>query len=83
MLDIGTGSGVIPIILEKKIPYLEFYALDKSSKAIEVAKKNIFIHKSKITLINDEIKNSKLDSIDFVLSNPPVSYTHLTLPTKA
>ena len=35
------------------------------------SKKNIFIHKSKITLINDEIKNSKLDSIDFVLSNPP------------
>ena len=71
LLDIGTGSGVIPIILEKKIPNLEFYALDKSSKAIEVAKKNIFTHQSKINLINDEIKNSKLNSIDFVLSNPP------------
>ena len=71
LLDIGTGSGVIPIILEKKIPNLEFYALEKSSKAIEVAKKNIFTHQSKINLINDEIKNSKLDSIDFVLSNPP------------
>src|SRR5699024_3592767 len=33
VLDIGTGSGCIPIVLKKKAPHLEVWALDKYSDA--------------------------------------------------
>jgi|TARA_B110000263_G_scaffold114883_1_gene100136 release factor glutamine methyltransferase len=71
LLDIGTGSGVISIILEKEMPSLEIYAIEKSKEAFEVAKTNMKNKNSKIKLIQEDIKNSKLYNIDFVVSNPP------------
>jgi release factor glutamine methyltransferase len=77
LLDIGTGSGVIPIIIEKEIPGLEIFAIDISQEAFEVAKTNIKDKKSKIKLTLEDIKNTKLSNIDFVLSNPPYIKTQL------
>jgi len=77
LLDIGTGSGVIPIIIEKEIPGLEIFAIDISQEAFEVAKTNIKNKKSKIKLTLEDIKNTKLSNIDFVLSNPPYIKTQL------
>ena len=71
LLDIGTGSGVISIILEKEMPSLEIYAIEKSKEAFEVAKTNMKNKNSKIKLIQEDIKNSKLYNIDFAVSNPP------------
>lgn len=77
LLDIGTGSGVISIIIEKEIPGLEIFAIDKSQEALNVAKTNIKNKKSNIKLKLEDIKNSKLSNIDFVLSNPPYIKTQL------
>ena len=77
LLDIGTGSGVISIIIEKEIPGLEIFAIDKSQEALSVAKTNIKNKKSNIKLKLEDIKNSKLSNIDFVLSNPPYIKTQL------
>ena len=71
LIDIGTGSGIIPIILQKELPTLEYFGIEISLSAIKVAKRNIYLHKSKINLLNESIKESKIASIDFVLSNPP------------
>ena len=71
ILDIGTGSGVISLILEKKIPSLDIYAIEKSKEAFEVAKINMKNKESKIKLTLEDIKNSKINNIDFVVSNPP------------
>lgn len=38
VLDIGTGSGCIPISLKKRRPDLDVHALDVSADALEVAK---------------------------------------------
>ncbi|MCH5720417.1 N5-glutamine methyltransferase family protein [Niabella hibiscisoli] len=39
ILDIGTGSGCIPVILKRKIPQAEVISCDISAAALEVAKK--------------------------------------------
>src|SRR5688572_25289054 len=40
ILDIGTGSGCIPVSLKKKLPQAEVYACDVSEAALAVAAKN-------------------------------------------
>ncbi len=57
ILDIGTGSGNIAIFLAKKFPEVSIYLLDKSSKALKVAKYNIQ---------NLEIKNNKFIKSDLL-----------------
>lgn len=40
VIDVGTGSGCIPVTLSKKGDFLSVYACDISNDALEVAKKN-------------------------------------------
>ena len=40
VVDLGTGSGCIPITLKKKLPNINIDAVDISSDALEVAKEN-------------------------------------------
>ena len=58
LIDIGTGSGIIPIILQKELPNLEYFGIEISLSAIKVAKRNIYLHKSKINLLNESIKET-------------------------
>ena len=50
VLDIGTGSGCISIALKKELPSLKITAIDISSKAIKIAKKNAKKNNVKIIL---------------------------------
>lgn len=40
VLDIGTGSGCIPITLKKHLPGIHAFGIDVSEKALEVARRN-------------------------------------------
>jgi len=75
ILDIGTGSGCIPISLAKKFPNAEITAVDVSLKALLVAKKNAKNHKVKINFLNFDFLNKnnweQLDTYDIIISNPP------------
>lgn len=73
MLDIGTGSGCIPVTLFHEIPHPEVYATDVSTAALSVAVNNAEIHKAKITFIESNILTEKLPltGLDIVVSNPP------------
>lgn len=78
ILDIGTGSGCIPITLKKNIPLADIYALDISEKALEVARQNAEMNNVKISFINHDIllSPSPLErigarSFDIIVSNPP------------
>jgi release factor glutamine methyltransferase len=83
ILDIGTGSGCIPISLKANLPQANVSAIDISEKALEVAKRNAELNKVEINFIQTNILEvedlSKLGtsnfqlpaSIDIIVSNPP------------
>jgi len=79
ILDIGTGSGCIPITLKKEIPYSFVYAIDISEKALETARKNAFDNQVEVNFVHQDIlKSSNLQIskssnllFDIIVSNPP------------
>ena len=75
ILDIGTGSGCIPVVLKKKLLSVEVHALDISEEALNVAKRNAAIQQTEINfhLLNILDKNlwRQLPKFDIIVSNPP------------
>ena len=76
ILDIGTGSGCIPITLSKNISNSVVTSVDVSEKAIQVAKINAHINKVEVSFINDSILvpetiNNTKYAFDIIVSNPP------------
>jgi release factor glutamine methyltransferase len=89
ILDIGTGSGCILVSLLKELTKAKGIGVDKSSKAIAVAKKNsISQHVDSRSLFkNINLENIKFDKkFDLIVSNPPylpdVSLKNLNLDIK-
>ena len=72
ILDIGTGSGIIPIVLKKYFPDAEISAIDYSEKALDVSKKNADFHKTEIHFIHQDYLCGNLDGVyNVIISNPP------------
>lgn len=72
ILDIGTGSGVIPLVLKKYFPQAEVSSIDFSEKALETAKRNADFHQLKINFIHTDYLNLDLnEKFDVIISNPP------------
>lgn len=77
IVDIGTGSGCIPITLARKLPFYEIHGVDVSPLALATAMENN-------ELLQTAVKFQELDildegvwdlytnhSLDIVISNPP------------
>lgn len=73
ILDIGTGSGCIPISLKKHLAYSEVYAMDISEEALAVAKNNAKALEVSIHWLHEDILTAKSfeTSLDVIVSNPP------------
>jgi release factor glutamine methyltransferase len=72
VLDIGTGSGCISVALKKEIDTLSITAIDKSRKAIKVAKNNAKYNKIEVNNIcKDVYKFNLINTYDIIISNPP------------
>ena len=89
ILDIGTGSGCILVSLLKELTKAKGIGIDKSSKAIAVAKKNSTSQHvdSRSSFKNINLENIKFDKkFDLIVSNPPylpdVSLKNLNLDIK-
>ena len=75
ILDIGTGSGCIPIALKKNIPVAKVYALDISEYALDVAKQNAKMNDVEIAFFQNNILSPNSETLprnyDIIISNPP------------
>ena len=73
ILDIGTGTGCIPISLKVNLPQANVSAIDVSEKALEVAKRNAASNKVEINFIQTNILEAEdlNQNFDIIISNPP------------
>lgn len=73
ILDIGTGSGCIPIAIKKNRPETNIYAIDISKEALKVAQQNANFNEVTISFIEQDIlqADSLSQEFDVIISNPP------------
>jgi release factor glutamine methyltransferase len=75
ILDVGTGSGCIPLTLKKKLPDADVSAIDVCSEALFIATENAIALDAEVNFILldflDEEKWNELGMFDIIVSNPP------------
>ncbi len=75
VLDIGTGSGCIPVFIKKKRPRLQVFALDISQAALDIANNNCQKHHVAVECILcdilDKTQWERLPLTNLIISNPP------------
>ncbi|MEP6748629.1 MAG: peptide chain release factor N(5)-glutamine methyltransferase [Bacteroidota bacterium] len=75
ILDIGTGSGCIPLAIKKTLPGAAVHSCDISEGALNVAKKNaadqkLGIHFHLLDILS-QTDRDQLPLFDIIISNPP------------
>ncbi|HYC29112.1 MAG TPA: peptide chain release factor N(5)-glutamine methyltransferase, partial [Chitinophagaceae bacterium] len=75
VLDIGTGSGCIPVMLKILLPDADITSIDLSNCALEVAKQNAENSTVEIRFrlmdFLDKAEWEQLERYDIIVSNPP------------
>lgn len=71
ILDIGTGSGCIPITLKKLLPNANITGADISKEALEVATSNASDNNTQVTFIESDVFTNITSKYDCIISNPP------------
>ena len=76
-LDLGTGTGIIPILLEAKTPGKQFVGLEIQEESASMARRSVLLNKQeeKVQIVTGDIKEASsifgAASFDVVTSNPP------------
>ncbi len=73
IMDVGTGSGCIPVTLFNELPAVKLYATDISTAALSVAVDNASLYNAEITFIEHNILTEPIPvgELDVIVSNPP------------
>lgn len=77
VLDLGTGTGILGILLCGKTKLSKIYGIDVQEEVCQMAKRSIKLNnlENRFEIINDNIKNLNTIfencSIDAIVSNPP------------
>src|SRR6186997_1596283 len=75
IIDIGTGSGCIPITIKKKMPEANVSAIDVCNEALFIATENAVELNTEVNFVLldflDKEKWKELGQYDIIVSNPP------------
>ena len=76
VLDVGTGSGCIALVIKHERPNAEVWASDVSERALAMASKNASRHGLEIQFLNADVFTSDFSErapkgLDLLISNPP------------
>jgi tRNA1Val (adenine37-N6)-methyltransferase len=77
VLDLGTGTGIIPILLEAKTEGMHYTGLEIQEESADMARRSVAMNRleDKIDIVIGDIKEASalfgLASFDVVTSNPP------------
>ena len=75
IIDIGTGTGCIPISIKKEFPGTLVTAIDVDNNAIAIATQNASTHQTEIDFVQinflDKINWNVFEKFDVIISNPP------------
>ena len=74
VVDIGTGSGNLPIMIKHLAPSTEVFATDISSEALQVARANAAEHKVNVEFLEGNTLEPLIEQgikVDGLISNPP------------
>lgn len=77
VVDIGTGTGIISILLSKKAEIKKIYGIEIQEEVADMAKRSVKLNdlQDKIQIINKNIKNIfeeiEPNKIDAIVTNPP------------
>ena len=76
-LDLGTGNGIIPILLEAKTPGQSFTGLEIQAENADMARRSVKLNglEGKISIVEGDIRNASgifgASSFEVVTCNPP------------
>ena len=77
VLDMGTGTGIIPILLEAKTEGKHFTGLEIQAESADMARRSVAYNhlEEKVNIVTGDIKEAStlfpLSSFDVITSNPP------------
>lgn len=76
VLDIGTGSGCIPVTVKKHRPHADVFACDISNDALRIAEKNAALNQAPVQFIETDILKDPVAAplqrtFGIIISNPP------------
>ncbi len=77
ILDIGTGSGIIPVLLALKYPQVKITGVEIQEELAKIAKQNVILNhlEKQISILQRDINKTGLSHIngtqDVIISNPP------------
>jgi release factor glutamine methyltransferase len=71
IVDVGTGSGCIAVVLAKHLPAASIIAIDASPEALRLARLNAERHAAQVTFLSGDLLEGLTEPVDLIVSNPP------------
>lgn len=82
LLDLGSGSGILPILMEARTDIPHLYGLELQEESADMARRSVLLNRleHKIKIVTGDIKEAdklfEAASFDVVISNPPYMIGH-------